>query len=302
MIPEVAQKAASYPAGAIAWSALLLASPPIRALIARLVESDFKAQLIQALLVSGILLLLFLTARSGRLRLFVGVIVAWAIGYVIVAEVYSTSVWLNYRPQAPTYQWVMVDSIVQGIPTLFMLGLAVARGLRPADLFLVKGDLSARSSSGLSGGRPWKRLMLPIAILWAAISGFFLVLRLQGRPIATSHLAVALPVVVLFPILNALNEEVRFRNIFLGVGLPLFGSTSIVSMTAVFFGLAHFGSFFGTSGTGGSLASGLLYAAGAAVFGWILAKATLDTKGIVAAWFIHAISDLVLILGYVLTE
>ena len=71
-------------------------------------------------------------------------------------------------------------------------------------------------------------------------------------------------------------------------------------MTSVFFGLAHFGSFLGTSGARGTPASGPAYAGGAAAIGWILGRATLDTGGVVAAWIIHGASDLVLILGYVL--
>jgi membrane protease YdiL (CAAX protease family) len=266
----------------------------------RLGVSDFTAQILQAAVIAGISLLVLVWPELKGLRLFVAVILAWVVGYLAVAGINSTALWLDYRRHAPTYQWVMINSLVQTIPTLLMLALAVSAGLRRRDLFLVGGDLSARARAGMLAHLPWKRLIVPVAIGWAAISGCFLLLRVHGNPIATSRLLGALPIVVLFPILNSINEEIRFRNVFLAAGLPAVGATSVLWMTAVFFGLAHFGSFLGTSGRGGSLASGLLYGGGAAFFGLILGGATLDTKGVVAAWVIHAASDLVLILGYVL--
>lgn len=293
-------KVAIRPLGVVAWASLLLASPPVRTLIAGFVANDFTAQVLQAILLGAILLLTLVTAELKPLRLFVGLAFAWVLGYLVVSGIYSTSLWLDYRKHARTYQWVMTDSLVQAIPMLMMLGLAVLSGLRRRELFLVRGNLLARASRSTLGGREWRRLIVPVAMGWAAISGFFLVLRLHGNPIAVPRLVLALPIVVLFPILNAINEEIRFRNVFLATGLPLFGASSILLMTSVFFGLAHFGSFLGTSGRGGNLGSGLLYGGGAAIFGWILGRATLDTKGIVAAWIIHAVSDLVLIVGYVL--
>ena len=291
---------ATRPIIVVAWAALLFASPPLLAVITRFVPNIFTSQILQAALIGGILLMVFSRTELKPLRLFVGLVFAWVLGYLVVAGIYSTSLWLDYRRQAPTYQWVMIDSLVQAIPTLMMLGLAVLSGLRRRELFLVRGDLSARARAGMLGGLEWRRLIVPVGMGWAAISGIFLVLRLHGGPIAICRLGVALPVVLLFPILNSINEEIRFRNVFLAAGLPVLGASWILWMTSVFFGLAHFGSFLGTSGRGGSLAGGLLYAGGAGFFGLILGGATLDTKGTFAAWIIHAISDLILILGYVL--
>jgi len=286
---------------AIGWIALIVVSAPVGASIARLTGGHtITAQLLQVALSVAILVFVQSSARFRPMRLFVGITLGWALGYLAVSVIYSTPVWLDYQRHAPAYQWVMVDSLVQAIPMALMLGMAMAVGMRRSQLYLVKGDLHARSSMGLFGHRSWRVLIIPLAIVLAAISLSFLLFRLRSQTLTTSAVTSALPILILFPVLNAINEEIRFRNVFLAAGLPLFGPTSILLMTSVFFGLAHFGSFLGTSGAGGTTASGLVYAGGAALIGWILGRATLDTGGMVAAWIIHGASDLVLILGYVL--
>ena len=70
-------------------------------------------------------------------------------------------------------------------------------------------------------------------------------------------------------------------------------------MTTILFGLPHFGSFLGTSGDGRTLLSGLTYALGTTCMGWIAGKSILETRGVLAAWIMHA-ADLVIILGYIL--
>ncbi len=285
----------------IGWIALILVSPPIGALIARLTGGHaIIPQLLQVVVSVAILVFVQSSARLRPMRLFVGITLGWAAGYLAVSVIYSTPTWLDYQQHAPAYQWVMVDSLVQAIPMALMLGLAMAAGMRRSQLYLVKGDLNAKSSMGLLGHRNWRVLIIPLAVALAAISLSFLLFRLRSQAFTTSAVTSALPIVILFPVLNAINEEIRFRNVFLATGLPLFGPTSILLMTSVFFALAHFGSFLGTSGAGGTTASGLVYAGGAAAIGWILGRATLDTGGLVAAWIIHGASDLVLILGYVL--
>jgi membrane protease YdiL (CAAX protease family) len=113
-----------------------------------------------------------------------------------------------------------------------------------------------------------------------------------------SRLIGALPFIILFPILNAINEEVRFRNVFLAEAEPVVGGNAALLMTTAPFRLVHFGGFLGTSSPGGSFLSGITDALGAACVGWINGRATLDTRGMLAAWIIHASADLVIILGY----
>jgi membrane protease YdiL (CAAX protease family) len=160
--------------------------------------------------------------------------------------------------------------------------------------------ISAPASFTFLPNRTWRTLVTPIALCFMLVTGSFLLFRLWGQEVYVDHLVRALPIIILFPIVNAINEEVRFRNVFFAAGTSQFNRKSLLQLTTVLFGLAHFGSYLGTSGTGGNLASGLAYALGAAALGWINGTATLDTKGIAAAWIIHAASDLVIIVGYAL--
>ena len=122
----------------------------------------------------------------------------------------------------------------------------------------------------------------------------------SGNDDVSTKLIEALPVVILFPLLNAINEEVRYRNVLLAEAEPVVGADGALAMTTVLFGLNHFDSFLGTSGPGGSLLAGLAYALGATCLGWIAGRSMLETRGVLAAWLIHASADLVIILGYTL--
>ena len=123
---------------------------------------------------------------------------------------------------------------------------------------------------------------------------------MSGSEVWLAKLVPALPYLIMFPVLNSLIEEVRYRNVLLAMGTPVLGTASTLLMTTALFGLSHFVSFLGTSGSGGSWIAGLAYALGAAYIGWINGKSMLETHGTLAAWIMHASADLIIILGYIL--
>ena len=91
--------------------------------------------------------------------------------------------------------------------------------------------------------------------------------------------------VVLFSALNAFSEEAIFR---LGVVAPLYGQLSgpvIALVSAGLFGVPH---YFGMPrGIVGVLMAGFL--------GWLLALSLLETHGLLIAWAIHFVQDVVII-------
>ena len=133
-------------------------------------------------------------------------------------------------------------------------------------------------------------------------TGGFLAIRLKGSmhdDVATNVIA-ALPVIIMFPLVNAIAEEVRYRTVLLAEAEHVVGGEVALFMTSLLFGLNHFDSFLGTAGPGGSFLAGFVYALGATFLGWIAGRSMLETRGVFAAWTIHAVADLVIILGYIL--
>jgi membrane protease YdiL (CAAX protease family) len=291
----------------IAWFAILVSSPIFNSLVDRLFSTNADTQqwadLVKVVIISLLVVIAMVSPQLRPTRGFLIVLLAFSVGYFFVNQFEKGQLWLSFRNSSPNYQWVMADSLVQFLPTALMLAVAFAHGQTGKSLFLTKGDLSATSVIDLFGpNSSWVKLTPIFSILFLVITGSFLAFRLHmnGSDILFSKLMTALPYVILFPILNAIIEEVRFRNVLLAIGEPVLGGTTVLLMTTTLFGLSHFGSFLGASGAGGSLAAGLVYAIGAAYIGWICGRSILETRGVLAAWIIHGFSDLVIILGYIL--
>jgi membrane protease YdiL (CAAX protease family) len=282
----------------ITWFAIMISSPMLNFLVDALfwISNNPVISELQSDIVSVILLGLLSVALSFRpdlrsIRGFVISLFALSLGYLILHLLRASPPWIHFRASVPTYLWTMVNSLLQFIPTFFMLVTAFARGQTRKSLFLTKGDLSR-----------WCMLTPIFSVLAMCMAGGFLLMRLDFSlsNVIWAKLLVALPVAILFPIWNAINEEVRFRNVLLAEAEPVIGGQTALLMTTLLFGLPHFGGFLGTSGDGGTLLSGLAYALGTTCMGWIAGKSILETRGVLAAWIMHAAADLVIILGYIL--
>jgi membrane protease YdiL (CAAX protease family) len=89
---------------------------------------------------------------------------------------------------------------------------------------------------------------------------------------------------------NAFSEEAIFR---IGIVSPLYGILSvsiIVLISGVVFGLPH---YFG-------MPSGILGALMAGFLGWLLAMSLVETQGLLIAWAIHFVQDVVIITSMIL--
>jgi len=94
--------------------------------------------------------------------------------------------------------------------------------------------------------------------------------------------------IIIFSLTNSFSEEAIFR---LGVISPLYnelGTSELVLLSAIIFGLAHFG----------GMPHGLIGMFMAGFLGWFLAKSVVETEGIFWAWLIHFIQDIVIYIGF----
>jgi membrane protease YdiL (CAAX protease family) len=186
---------------------------------------------------------------------------------------------------------VFADAVLAGIPALLMIGVAViGSGLRIRQVFLVPGDMNARTSLPFLSSVRWSRVGPAIFVLTAL--PLALQLRLVAGPGNFSRIGIAgAAAAVAFAAINAGFEEIRFRFVLLAQSEPVVGSAQAIWLTSVLFGLAHWGGH--PAGVSGVLMAGFL--------GWLLATSILDTRGGGWAWLIHVGEDIVIFLSIVAT-
>ncbi len=177
--------------------------------------------------------------------------------------------------------------------SLIVLFFAYLQNPHNLMLLLSVGDISAPANSmqwfGIGESRTWifAGIYLSIVITFGTLS--FVYIQFRKSKICAWEILPYVGWILLFSLINSFSEEAIFR---LGVISPLFGGlgeSSLILLSAVIFGLVHFGGM--PHGLIGMLMAGFL--------GWFLAKSVIDTHGIFWAWFIHFIQDVVIYIGFV---
>ncbi len=186
-------------------------------------------------------------------------------------------------------QYVFVDAIGAALfPAGFMALTLIGSGLSRHDLSLAKGNMSARSRlfGPLTPALPWP-LLAPILLVILVIPGLVqVVLTVHPDLARASNILSALPLILAFGLINSLQEEFRFRLVFLARLVPVVGERHALLLTSVLFGLVHW-----VSGHPGGPVGALI--AGCA--GWFLAKSIRETGGIGWAWLLHGVADVLII-------
>jgi hypothetical protein len=271
----------------IAWLAILPASPFADIICDAVLHAPAPAWLPLANLgASAALLALAYALPSLRpIRSYLGSITLLVLGYLILRQVENTQAWKTRFSNAPTWQFVFADSLLELIPcTLLALSL-VRSGLTRRDLFLIRGNMRAPFPMpfGLPSGS------------WAWIGPFFtlffagpLVLQLMSTVRPDFHMFQramhGLPLAIAFSVFNAAQEEFRFRSVLLSRLAPVVGASHALWITSTLFGLGHW--FGHPSGPTGVVMAGFA--------GFVWGRSMLDTRGFAWAWIIHAFQDLVI--------
>jgi membrane protease YdiL (CAAX protease family) len=166
---------------------------------------------------------------------------------------------------------------------------------RRSAFFLVRGDLGAPVEPvrwlGIRGGETWRSFTWIFALAAGAIVLVVTLLSLKAAPGAWAGALPLLPAVLFFAALNGLNEEISLRASFLSTLPEAVGKNQALLLSSVFFGLAHWlqGS---PAGLPGFLLTGFL--------AWLMGKAMLETRGLLAPWIIHVVPDAVIFFSYAL--
>lgn len=163
-------------------------------------------------------------------------------------------------------------------------------------LFFSSGNLSAHVAPvqwfGIGENKTWifAGLYLSAIITLGTLS--FVYIQFRKLKVHFKELSPYIFWIIIFSLTNSFSEEAIFR---LGVISPLYGvlgASDIILISATLFGLAHFGGM--PHGLIGMLMAGFL--------GWFLAKSVIETEGIFWAWLIHFIQDVVIYIGFMLSN
>ena len=236
------------------------------------------------------LLLIFLSSALPLLtplRFYFFLLAVVNIGYWLVTVVRGIPAWQAWEGSVKWMNGMLVLQLLEvGIALLMLAALFLTLRKRSA-FWLSPGDLKSTAYPvpwiGFTKPTSWKKFGLIVG--WAAfILGFmFLWMSNQPTPDMLVKLLPALPGVILLSAVNALDEEIIFRNGLLAPLAPAVGAAPALWMTAVLFGMAHYS---------GTFPGGLIWFALTAFLGWIFGKAMLETRGVFWSWLMHFLSDL----------
>lgn len=154
--------------------------------------------------------------------------------------------------------------------------------------FLKIGQLSSIAEKekwlGINGNSSWRVNGLQLLFFVSLATGIFMFLAVKYTSSLGNFQWSFLPLVLLFSFTNSLTEELIFRFGIVGGLFNQYPKLTILIVSSILFGLPHFNGF--PSGFIGVLMSGVL--------GYILCKATIETKGLTIALTIHFVQDIII--------
>lgn len=140
---------------------------------------------------------------------------------------------------------------------------------------------------GINGKSSWKVNGLQLLFFVSMGTGLFMFLAVKYTHSLDNFQWRFIPFVLLFSLTNSLTEELIFRFGIIGALFNHYPKLTILIISALLFGLPH---YFGYP-------NGLTGVIMAAVLGYILGKATIETKGLSIAWAIHYVQDIIIFLA-----
>ncbi len=154
--------------------------------------------------------------------------------------------------------------------------------------FLKIGQLNVLADKekwlGINGKSTWKLNALQLLFFVSMATGVIMFLAVKYTNSIHNFQWSFIPLILLFSFTNSLAEELIFRFGIVGGLINHHPKLTILILSSVLFGAPHY--FGWPSGFSGVLMASIL--------GYILCKATLETKGLSIAWVIHFVQDLII--------
>ena len=142
---------------------------------------------------------------------------------------------------------------------------------------------SGLSWLGVEEGDSWTSVGVTFLVIMTVVTAVVVYIQV-GRGVPLVAIVRAIPLAVVFAIVNSLAEELIFRVTVVQSFSPFWGQVAVAVLAAAFFGIPH---WFGVPGR----IPGVILAA---FMGYFLALSVMQTQGIAWAWGIHAVQDVVI--------
>ena len=160
--------------------------------------------------------------------------------------------------------------------------------------FFRLGDVNAHISQiawlGVTGNEIWLEIATSIGLFITLGTTIFMFFQLKKACVDYHYFLFSLLWAIPFSMANAFSEEAIFRMGIISPFHGIFSVSVIVLISGVVFGTPH---YFGMpSGVIGALMAGFL--------GWLLALSLVETQGLLIAWSIHFVQDVVIITSMIL--
>lgn len=226
--------------------------------------------------------------------IFTFLLVALAIASIFSLSPLTARVKIIFH-QNPTVNYQIKFQVLQLVLTAIVLLLVYF--LNPANFwtFFRLGDVNAQISKiawlGVTGNETWLEIATSLGLFITLGTGIFMFFQLKKAGADYHLFFFSLLWAIPFSMANAFSEEAIFR---IGIISPLYGGALavpiILLISGAMFGLPH---YFGTpSGVTGVLMAGFM--------GWLLAMSLVETQGLLIAWAIHFVQDVVIITSMIL--
>ena len=224
-------------------------------------------------------------ARRTRLAGYFVVLVALAAVFAALEGFYGVTGLRHWFAHGPADETVPTQAAFLVLPGAAMVAASLAFGLTRRQLFLTSGDPRAKGRiPGTARRASWTKMAAVSALVALVPLAIELELTTHAHAHAAMHALELLPVGIAFAVVNAVQEEVRFRAVPLAWLAPVLGKEQAIWLTALAFGLAHWNGH--PSGPAGVVMT--------LFFGAWLAKAMLETRGLAVPAAIHAAADAVI--------
>lgn len=192
--------------------------------------------------------------------------------------------WLSSVELDRRLKYQLVSLVLAGV-VLLVLRLArrdvFARYFRIGS---VRAPAERNPVFGIKAGESWRRVGWTLTVIITAVTGLVIGLQFFKGFTLTRPLTLLLWVPLLATV-NAFVEEALTR---FGVVVALDGylpQGTVALISGLVFGTVH---YFGTPG-------GPVGVVMAGVLGWVLARSVLETRGLLWAWWIHFVQDVIII-------
>lgn len=186
----------------------------------------------------------------------------------------------------------MIDGLIKYQFLAFsiaLIAIGITTKLSPQSSYLLSfGDLSVIANEekwlGINGRSSWLKNGLQLLFFISCATGIFMFLGVKYSDSLQNFHIWYIPYVLFFSLCNAFSEEIIFRYVIISGLQEHYPKIVVLIVSSVLFGIPHY--FGNPSGVVGVIMS--------ATLGYILAKATVETRGLGLAFCIHFIQDVII--------